>query len=51
MSGLKDKSKKKIDDAANSAEKVAHHVVDKSKEIARGAGKKIEEGGKRLQNA
>lgn len=52
MSDLRDKSRKKIDDAANSAKrKVAHQVVDKSKDIARSAGKKMEEGGKRLQDA
>jgi hypothetical protein len=51
MSDLRDKSKKKIDDAANAAKKAAHQVVDKSKDIARSAGKKMEEGGKRLQDA
>jgi hypothetical protein len=51
MSDLRDKIEKKIDDAANATEKVAHQVVDKSKDIARTAGKKMEEGGKRLQDA
>ena len=51
MSDMKDKAKQKIDDAADGAKKAADKVVDKSKDIAHRAGKKMEEGGKRLQDA
>lgn len=51
MSNLKDKTKKKIDDAADAAKKAADQVIDKSKDAAHSAGKKMEEGGKRLQDA
>ena len=51
MSDLKDKAKEKIDDAADAAKKAAGKLVDTSKDIAHGAGKKLEEGGKRLQDA
>jgi ElaB/YqjD/DUF883 family membrane-anchored ribosome-binding protein len=51
MSDLRDKSKKKIDDASDAVRKAADKVVDKSKDIAHSAGKKMEEGGKRLQKA
>jgi len=51
MSNLKDKTKKKIDDAADAAKKAADQVIDKSKDVAHSAGKKMEEGGKRLQDA
>jgi hypothetical protein len=51
MSNLKDKTKKKIDDAADAAKKSADQVIDKSKDVAHSAGKKMEEGGKRLQDA
>jgi ElaB/YqjD/DUF883 family membrane-anchored ribosome-binding protein len=51
MSNLKDKTKKKIDDAADAAKKAADQVIDKSKDVAHSAGKKVEEGGKRLQDA
>ena len=44
MSDLKDKTKKKIDDAAEAAKKAADKVVDKSKDVAHSAGKKMEEG-------
>jgi hypothetical protein len=50
MSDLKDKTKEKIDDAADAAKKVAGKVVDKSKDVAHTTGKKLEEGGKRLQD-
>jgi hypothetical protein len=50
MSNLKDKTKK-IDDAADAAKKAADQVIDKSKDAAHSAGKKMEEGGKRLQDA
>jgi len=51
MSDLKDKAKDKIDDAADATKKAAGKVVDTSKDIAHSAGKKLEEGGKRLQDA
>lgn len=51
MSDLKDKAKDKIDDAADATKKAAGKVVDASKDIAHSAGKKLEEGGKRLQDA
>jgi hypothetical protein len=51
MSDMKDKAKQKIDDVADGAKRAADKVVDKSKDVAHSAGKKIEEGGKRLQDA
>ena len=51
MSDLKDKTKKKIDDGANAARKATDQVVDKAKDVTHKAGKKMEEGGKRLQDA
>jgi hypothetical protein len=51
MSGLKDKAKEKIDDAADAVKKAPGKVIDKSKDVAHIAGKKIEKGGERLQNA
>ena len=51
MSDLKDKAKEKIDDAADAAKTAAGKLVDTSKDVAHGAGKKLEEGGKRVQDA
>jgi hypothetical protein len=51
MGDLKDKAKEKIDDAADATKKATGRVVDKSKSVAHDAGKKIEKGGKRLQDA
>jgi gas vesicle protein len=51
MKDMKDKAKEKIADAAEGVRKAADKVVEKSKNIAHGAGKKMEEGGKRLQDA
>jgi gas vesicle protein len=51
MSDVQDNAKQKIDDAADAAKKAADKVVDKSKDVAHSAGKKMEEGGKRLQDA
>jgi hypothetical protein len=51
MSDMKDKAKKKIDEGADAAKKAADHVVDKTKDVAHTAGKKMEKGGKRLQDA
>ena len=49
MSDLKDKVTERIDDAAGAAKKAAGQVIDKSKDVAHNAGKKIEEAGKKLQ--
>lgn len=51
MSNLKDEAKQKIDDAADAAKTAASKVVDKSKDMAHSAGKKLEKGGKRLRDA
>jgi gas vesicle protein len=50
MSDIKDKANKKIDDAADAAKKAASQVIDKSKDVVHSAGKKMEEGAKRLQD-
>jgi hypothetical protein len=50
MSDLKNKAKEKIDDAADAAKKASAKVADKAKDIAHKGGKKMEEGGKRLQD-
>ena len=47
MSNLKDK----IDDASDKAKDAAGNVIDKSKDLAHQAGKTMEKGGKRLQDA
>ena len=51
MSDLRDKAKDKIDEAAVAAKKATDHVVDKTKDLAHKAGKKMEEAGKQLQDA
>jgi gas vesicle protein len=51
MSDLKDKAREKIGDAAEAAKKATDHAADKAKDLTHKAGKKIEEGGKRLQDA
>ena len=51
MGDLKDKAKEKIDNAAKATKRAADPLVDKSKDVAHNAGKKMEEGGTRLQNA
>jgi gas vesicle protein len=51
VSDLRDKAKGKIDDAADATKKAADQVVDKSRDVAHHMGKKMEEAGKRLQNA
>jgi gas vesicle protein len=51
MSDLKDKVTDKIDDAAAAAKKAAGQVIDKSKDVVHNAGKKVEEAGKKLQDA
>jgi gas vesicle protein len=51
MSDLKDKAKDKIDDAADATKKAVGKVIDTSKDLAHSAGKTLEKGGKRLQDA
>jgi gas vesicle protein len=51
MTGFTDKAKEKIDDAADATKKAADQVVDRSRDVAHNMGKKMEEAGKRLQNA
>jgi hypothetical protein len=51
MTGFTDKAKEKIDDAADATKKAADQVIDKSRDVAHTMGKKMEEAGKRLQNA
>ena len=48
---LREKAKEKIDDAADATRKAADQIVDKSRDVAHNVGKKMEEAGKRLQNA
>jgi hypothetical protein len=50
MSDLKDKAKANIDEGADAAKKATDRVVDNAKDVAHRAGKKLKEGGKRLQN-
>ena len=50
MSNLREKTKGKIDAAADAAKRATDKVVDKSKDVAHSAGKKLEQEGKRLQN-
>ena len=49
MSDLKDTAKKTIDDAADTAKRVISKVIDKSKDASHAAGKKMEEGAKKLK--
>lgn len=51
MSDLKDKAKEKIDQAAEAAKTTAAKAIDKSKDVARSAGEKMEKGGKKLKDA
>ena len=50
MSDFKDKAKEKIDAAAGAAKRTINKVVDKSKDVAHMAGKKMVQEGKRLQS-
>lgn len=50
MGDIKGKAKEKIDEAADVARKAADKVAEKSKDVVHSAGKKMEEGGKRLQD-
>lgn len=51
MSDLKDKANEKVDAAAQAVKKSAERVIDKSKDAGHSAGQKLQEGGKRLQDA
>lgn len=51
MNNMKEKAKQQIDDKAEAAKATAGKVVDKSKDAAKWAGKKMEKGAKRLQDA
>lgn len=51
MSNLKSKTNHKIDDVAAAAKTAASHVIDKTKDVAHTAGKKLEDTGKRLRDA
>jgi hypothetical protein len=51
MSDLKDKAKDRIDAVAEAAKKATEKVVDKTKDAAHAAGKKLEEGAKKLKDA
>jgi len=50
MSNVKKKLKSTIGDASTAAKKAVDNVVEKSKAVAHEAGKKIEQGGKKLQD-
>ena len=51
MSDLRDKAKEKIGNAAEAAKNATDQAADKAKDLTHKAGRKIEEGGKRLQDA
>ncbi len=51
MSDIKEKAKETIDSAADSAKKATETVVDKTKDLAHQAGKKMEDAGDKLRNA
>jgi hypothetical protein len=51
MTDLKSKAKEKIEEGADAAKKATDQVVDKAKDVAHKAGKKMKEGGTRLQDA
>ena len=51
MSDLKDKAKDKVDAVAEAAKKATEKVVDKTKDLAHAAGKKLEQGAKKLKDA
>jgi hypothetical protein len=51
MSDLKEKTKQKTEEAAQAVKEVTAKIVEKSKDVAHTVGKKMEEGGKRLQDA
>jgi len=49
MSELKDRVKQKIGEGADAAKKATDQVIDKARDVAHRAGKKMVKGGKRLQ--
>jgi gas vesicle protein len=49
VSDVKERVTGKIDDAACAAKQAAGQVLDKSRDVAHDAGRKIEEAGKKLQ--
>jgi hypothetical protein len=51
MTDFKDKAKERIDDGAANAKTAPDKAADKAKDLAHEAGKKVEEGGKRLKDA
>jgi hypothetical protein len=51
MSDLKSKTKDKIDDVAAAAKTTAGKAIDKTKDLAHSAGKKLEDTGKKLRKA
>jgi hypothetical protein len=51
MSDIKKQVKEKIDDAADATKKALDKAVDKSKDMTHEIGKRVEKGGKRLQDA
>ena len=51
MSDVKKDLKNKVDDGSTAAKEVLDKVIEKSKDAAHEAGKMIERGGKRLQDA
>jgi hypothetical protein len=51
MSDVEDKAKEKIDAAAEAAKKATEIIMDRSKDAAHSAGKKLEGGGKCFQDA
>jgi len=51
MADLRKKARQKVNEAAEAARKAMDKAIDTSKDVAHAAGKKLEQGGKRLQNA
>jgi hypothetical protein len=51
MNNLKSKTNDKIDNVAAAAKTTAGKAIDKTKDIAHTAGKKLEDTGKKLRNA
>jgi hypothetical protein len=51
MSDLKERAKDKIDAAAEAGKQATDKVFDKTKDVVHTAGKKLDEGAKKLKNA
>jgi hypothetical protein len=51
MSDLRETLKEKTEEATHAVKDATAKVVEKSKDVAHAVGKKMEEGGKRLQDA